>query len=115
MFGRVLDDFLARARKGQTIHPITLAESTTFALKLAEGLKKPSWIDWVFEIHTVTQTLMSAPDVERLHELIRRVKYTNAGVIRRYVEQLTQPKAELSPAQRFQIQRIEGLLRVVVA
>ncbi len=115
MLAPMLQGLLAKARDGRSIPGPIAQEATSFALRLAETGKKASWIDWLFELHTATGTLMSVPDVERLHDLVRRARYTNAGAVRRYLERLAERPETLSAAQRFQIQRIEGLLRVVVA
>jgi hypothetical protein len=115
VLSRVLVEVLARVQRGESISPGRLAEATTYALKLADGARKSAWIDWVFEVHGAAGTLISAPDIEKLHEIVRRLKYTNAGALRRYLERVAQRIPELSPAQRFQVQRLEGLLRVVSA
>jgi hypothetical protein len=114
VLARVLSAQLARAQRGDPVSPARLSESTSYAIRLAEGTKKASWIDWIFEIHYATGSLLSAPDVERLHEIVRKVRYTSSGVLRRYVEKLA-ARTDLTPAQRFQVQRLQGLLRVVSA
>jgi hypothetical protein len=115
VLSRMFVDLLARAQRGETLSATTLAEATSFALRIADGTKKPTWLDWTFEIHAATGVLMSAPDIEKLHEVVRRTKYTNVGAVRRYLSRLSQKAEELGPAQRFQLQRLEGLLRVVSA
>ncbi|MBX7195370.1 MAG: FHA domain-containing protein [Sandaracinaceae bacterium] len=115
VLSRVFVDMLARAQRGEALATAHLGEATAFALRLADGTKKPTWLDWIFEVHAASGILMSAPDVEKLHEVVRRTKYTNVGAIRRYLARLAQRADELSAPQRFQIQRLEGLLRVVSA
>ncbi len=111
---RVLLDLLARAQRGESIAPGRLAEATAYALRLADGTRKASWLDWIFEVHAATGVLMSPPDIEKLHEAVRRAKYTNVGVVRRYLTKLAQ-RTDMTAAQRFQQQRLEGILRVVSA
>jgi hypothetical protein len=115
VLSRAFVDLLARAQRGETIATGALAEATTFALRIAEGTKKPTWLDWTFEIHAATGTLMTAPDIEKLHEVVRRTRYANVAAVRRYLARLQQRADELTVAQRFQLQRLEGLLRVVSA
>ncbi len=115
VLSRAMVDLLARAQRGEMIQQATLSETTSFALRIAEGTKKPTWLDWTFEIHAATGTLMSAPDIEKLHEVVRRTRYANVAAVRRYLARLTQRADDFSVAQRFQLQRLEGLLRVVSA
>jgi hypothetical protein len=115
VLSRMFVDLLARAQRGETLSNATLAEATAFALRIADGTKKATWIDWIFEIHAAAGVLMSAPDIEKLHEVVRRTKYTNVGAVRRYLARISQKTEDLGPAQRFQLQRLEGLLRVVSA
>lgn len=114
VLSRVLAEQLGRAQRGEPVQVARLAESTSYALRLAEGTKKPSWLDWIFEAHLATGQLLSASDIERLHDIVRKVRYTNAGALRRYVEKLS-ARTDLTPGQRFQVQRLQGLLRVVSA
>lgn len=115
VLSRPLLDMLARAQRGEHLAPVALSEMTAFALRVADGTKKPTWLDWTFEIHAASGVLMSAPDIEKLHEVVRRQRYTNVAAVRRYLARLMLRTDELGPAQRFQLQRLEGLLRVVSA
>lgn len=112
---RPLADLLVRAQRGERVATSALGESTSFALRLAEGTKRAAWLDWLFDVHAATGVLMSAPDIEQLHEVVRRTRYTNVAAVRRYLARLAQHGDKLSVAQRFQVQRLEALLRVVSA
>lgn len=114
VLSKVLLDVLARAQKGPIPAP-RLAEATGYAIRLADGTRKASWVDWVFEVHAATGVLLAPQDIDRLHEIVRRIKYTNGPAVRRYLEKLAQRGGDFSPAERFQLQRIEGILRVVSA
>lgn len=115
VLSRTMVDLLGRAQRGEPVPVPTLLESTAFALRLADGTKKATWLDWIFEIHAATGAMMTPPDIETLHEVVRRTRYTNVAAVRRYLTRLTQRAGELTPAQRFQLQRLEGILRVVSA
>lgn len=112
---RSLHELLARAQRGEPISPVALSEASGFAVRIAEGTRKAPWIDWLFEIHAATGVLMSRSDIEKLHEVVRRANYTNVGAVRRYLTRVSKRAEELGPAQRFQLQQLEGLLRVVSA
>jgi hypothetical protein len=115
VLGKSMAAMLARARAGEAQTPARVAEATRYALRLAEGTKKPSWLDWVFEMHEVTGRLLGADDIERLHEVVRKLRYTNGSMVRRYLDKLRAKAGELSAADRFLLQRLEGIERVVTA
>ncbi len=115
VLSRLLSDILSRAKAGQTIQPARLAEATKYALRLAEGTKKNAWIDWVFDVHEAVGKLLGADDIERLHEIVRKLRYPGGPTMRRYLEKMREKEAELGPSERFLLQRLEGIQRVVSA
>lgn len=114
---RVLQPILAemalRAQNGEALLRPKLAEGTGYALRLAEATKKTSWIDWIFEVHTSSGHVLTTLEIDKVHEAVRRVKYMNVALIRRYVDKLR--TRELTPSERFLVQRIEAIVRVVSA
>lgn len=115
VLSRVLADVLLRAKAGQTIAPARLTEATKYALRLAEGTKKNAWIDWVFDVHDATLTLIGGDEIEKLHEIVRKLRYPGGPVMRRYLDRMRERQAELGPSERFLLQRLEGIQRVVSA
>lgn len=114
VLARVLEPLMDRARSG-TLTVARLEEGTKYALRLAEGTKRQAWIDWVFDIHTATGAMISGPHIDRLHDLVRKVKYSSGAALRRYLEKMRAKDAELTPGDRFLLQRIEGIERVISA
>lgn len=90
-----------------------LLEGIGYALRLAAGPHATRWIDWVFEVHRATERVMDTKTLDRLHELVRRSRYTNPRPLRAYLDVL-QAKV-LAPAERFLLRRLEGLERVIRA
>lgn len=88
---------------------------TLLALRLAEQLHRTRWIDWVFDVHAATQRVLPPDAVDRLYELVRKVRYEDARPIRAYLEALRGRAAEFSASERFLVKRLEGLVRVVSA
>jgi hypothetical protein len=109
----ILMDMAARAQAGEMPMRSKLGEGTSYALRLADATKKTAWIDWIFEVHTATGQVLSTLEIDKVHEVVRRVKYMNVALIRRYVDKLR--ARELSPSERFLVQRIEAIVRVVSA
>jgi len=85
------------------------------ALELAEGLRGPTWIDWVFRMHIATGRLMDAPTIEKLHEVVRSQEYRRRRYIRPYLQGVHERAAEYGAAERFLANRLEGLAQVILA
>lgn len=115
VLARMLADTLARAKSGQAVTPQRTAEATKYAMRLAEVGKKPHWIDWVFDLHEALGKLVGADDIDRLHDLVRKLRYPGGATFRRYLDRMRERSAELSPSDRFLLQRLEGIERVVSA
>lgn len=112
---KLLEPLLQRARSGATIPPARLDEATRYAIRLAEGLRKHSWLDWVFDVHAATGTLIAEAEIERLHELVRKLRYAGGAHVRKYLDRLRLRANDLKPRERFLLSRLEGIERVVSA
>lgn len=115
VLARSLHELLSRARSGDPLPAHRVREATRYALRLAEGTRRGAWLDYVFDLHTATGRLMSADDIEKIHDTVRRVRYTGAAAVRRYLDAMRARADGLGPAERFLLSRIEGLERVVSA
>ncbi|HEU4577737.1 MAG TPA: response regulator [Polyangiaceae bacterium] len=79
------------------------------ALRLAEDLQSPHWIDYVFRVYTSLSQPLSTDLIELLHDLIRAVPGTSRGAYQRYLSALRACRHEFGPGEHFLIRRIEGL------
>jgi len=108
-----MEKLMASATGTGTLDEGALLEGIGYALRLANGPKATRWIDWVFEVHGATERVMDSKTLDRLHELVRKSRYTNPKPLRAYLDVL-QAKV-LAPAERFLLRRLEGLERVIRA
>ncbi|HEY8427618.1 MAG TPA: FHA domain-containing protein [Sandaracinaceae bacterium] len=115
MLARKLKDLLADAQSGKRISEEKLFVATSYALRLAEGTRKSSWLDWIFEIHDAAARLLDADTIGRLHDLVRRIRYPGGKALKSYVEHMRRRADTFTPSQRFLLQRLEGIERVVGA
>lgn len=110
---RVLDDVLVRAQKGGA--PAVSAElaerAASYALRLASATGRGPWIDYLFQLYTALALLMPARIVDELYAAVRKVKSTDKTVSREYIVRLRVGAQTFGPADRFILQRIEGLER----
>lgn len=115
MLGRRLKEMLSEVRAGTKISDEKLFAATSYALRLAEGTRKPQWLDWIFEIHDASARLLDADAIGRLHDLVRRIRYPGGKALKSYVDNMRSRAATFTPSQRFLLQRLEGIERVVGA
>ncbi|MBZ0119565.1 MAG: FHA domain-containing protein [Sandaracinaceae bacterium] len=115
MLVRRLQELMADAQAGRPPSEDKLTAGSTYALKLAEGTKKAGWVDWIFQIHDAADRLLDADTIEKLHDLVRKIRYPGSRAFRDYMENMRQKAAGFAPRQRFLLQRLESLERVIGA
>ena len=117
-----MDSLLERAARDQSLskseeHDTDEVFSTAIgnALDLAQGLRDPKWIDWVFRMHIATGRLMDAETIEKLHQAVRSQEYNRIRYIRPYLQGIQEQAATYGPAERFLVSRLDGLAQVILA
>ena len=104
---------LARARDGQVIEPQVGEASTRYAARLAGPLNRGTWVDYCFELYKLMKKPLPASVVDELYTVVRKVKTVDLAGLRAYLVALRENAASFGPADRFLVQRIEGLERLV--
>lgn len=92
-----------------------LADGARVALALAAATGKGTWIDWVFRAYHAASAILPPETIDEIHSLARKTHYKVNNAAKSYVESLSRRVAELSPSERFIVQRIQGLLRTLLA
>jgi pSer/pThr/pTyr-binding forkhead associated (FHA) protein len=115
MLARRLQEIHEEVRSGRKLSEEQVGGATEYALKLAEGTRKGAWLDWIFEVHDARGSLLDAETIGRLHDLVRRIRYPGGKAFKSYLTNLRARAESLSPSQRFLLQRLEGIARVVGA
>ena len=111
--GPVLDRLLEVMGSTKPPDAASFERAAGLALKLCEGPSSARWITWLFDAHTRSDRMMSSSTIDRLHELVRKTRFTNPKPIRTYLTTLR--ARELSPTEKFLMRRLESLERVVSA
>jgi hypothetical protein len=109
----LLNDVLNRAREGQAIDPGVSEPAARYAARLAGATGKAAWVEYVFELYRRQRRVLPAPIIDELYTLVRKIKGLEPGGIRAYVDTLREGAATFGPADRFLMQRIEGLERQI--
>jgi hypothetical protein len=82
-----------------------------YALMLASATGSQHWVDVVLRLHSVLGRACSASVVDALYVILRKLKQPNPTELRRYVALLHARSGELGPADRFLLNRLDGLER----
>lgn len=115
MLSRRLTGMLTEAKEGKEVGPEELQAATSYAIRLAEGLKRGAWLDYVFELHDAADALIDVETIPRIHDLVRKIRYGGSATWRRYMSNLRARADSFGPSERFVLKRLEGIERVIGA
>jgi predicted component of type VI protein secretion system len=107
-----LADVVEASRAGKRLSPWLVDMAARFAAKLATSTAKGAWADYVIELYDAQLRPCPGPVVDELYNAFRKVNAVDLGRLRGYVGHLREKLASFGPAERFLIQRIEGLERL---
>ena len=102
----LLTDVMAKAREGQALEASLTEPAARYAARLGGATGKASWVEYTFELYRRQKRVLPAP-------LVRKVKGLELGGIRAYLDALREISSSYGPADRFLVQRIEGLERQI--
>lgn len=109
ILGSYLRNLLQAARIRREVDVRLAEKASMYALRIAEATGKGGWVDYVFELYTVVKRPLPAPLTERLYESLRKTPHVSISVFREYLSALRAIEAQLGPAERFLLRRLEGL------
>jgi hypothetical protein len=112
LLATLLDGLLAKLQQEPERVPAdSFQDAVVYALRLADGTGRARWVDWVFQAHAVRGRLMAATTVDELYRLVRKVKHPGGRLVTEYVAAMRAKSGDFGPADRFVLQRLEGLER----
>ncbi len=107
-----LAETLEACRSGKRLAPDHVDHAARFASKLATATLKGSWVDYVVEVYQAQGRPCPATVVDELYTAMRKVNGVDLNRLRGYLGSLRAKQGSLGPAERFLVQRIEGLERL---
>ncbi len=114
---RILSSYLRNmlqvARARGDVDPRAMEKAVTYAVRIAEVSGKGAWVDYAFDTYAVVRRPLPAPLIEKLYDVVRRASPLSANAFRQYLLALRSAEAEMGPADRFLVRRIEGLETLV--
>ncbi|MGO9833640.1 MAG: FHA domain-containing protein [Polyangiaceae bacterium] len=109
-----LADVVDASRAGKPLAPALVDVAARFAAKLATATAKGPWADCVIELYQAQGRPCSAQVIDELYNAFRKVNAVDLARLRAYLAVLHEKQATFGPAERFLLQRIEGLERLAV-
>ena len=111
----VLQSILREAKEGREV-PVGIAErAASYAVRIAWATARASWLDYVIELYTLSRRVLPGKVVDQLYDVVRKARGMHVASLRAYVAVLEEHQASFGPAERFVLQRIAGLERVVLS
>ncbi|MBX3181326.1 MAG: FHA domain-containing protein [Polyangiaceae bacterium] len=108
-----LEGVAADARAGLTVEEQTLSHAAEYAARLAVATGKGKWVDYLVDLYARVGRPLPASAVDGLYAGSAKVEGIDLPRLREYVEQLKERSASFGPSERFLLNRLEGLLRLV--
>ena len=111
----VLQSILREAREGREVASNVAERAAAYAVRLAGATGRANWLDYVVELYTLQRRILPGKLVDQLYDVVRKARGMHVASLRAYVAVLEANQAAYGPAERFVLQRISGLERVVLS
>ena len=108
-------EVLNNAQRGDALPSETIDQAAQYGVRLANATGKGSWVDYVITLYTAARRPCPGPIVDELHGVVRKTSAVDLSGLRAYVDLLRASAVGFGPADRFLVQRIEGLERLVAS
>jgi predicted component of type VI protein secretion system len=112
LLASALADVVEASRAGKRLSVQLVDTAARFAAKLATATTKGAWADYVVELYDAQGRPCPAAVVDELYNAFRRVNAVDLARLRVYLNHLREKQTTYGPAERFLLQRIEGLERL---
>jgi pSer/pThr/pTyr-binding forkhead associated (FHA) protein len=113
LIGRHLERLLEHARTTRYPDDDLFGRAALYAIRMGVAMRKPAWFDYVVRLYAILRLPFPLPIVDQLSAQIRRVPGISRPQLRDYVGQLRLVAGQMSADQRFRLQRVESLERLV--
>lgn len=111
LLASVLADVIEASRAGRPLPVSLVDQAAKFSARLATSTGKGGWADYVIELYAAQNRPPPAAVIDELYNAMNKVTAVDVGRLRDFVVQIQGRSASLGPADRFLLQRLEGLER----
>lgn len=114
ILGPALQALLASIRPERGVMREALERAAGYALRLADTTNRVEWIDFTLDLHAKSGRPPSVELIDELHRLVRRIPGVSVTKVRACISSLRDKSNAFGPNERFALQRLEGLERVII-
>jgi hypothetical protein len=114
LLGTALGNMLKQAQAGAPLAPASASRAASYAVRIADATSKPRWVDYCFELYSAQSRPLPSDVVDHLYVVLRKINGVAVSGFRSYLEKLKSVAPSFSPTDRFVLQRIEGLERLIL-
>jgi hypothetical protein len=114
LLGTALNNMLKAVHGGSVLAPASAARAASYAVRIADATGRARWIDYSFELYRLLARPLPGEIVDQLYVVLRKVSGVAISDFRAYLEKLRAAAPTFSPTDRFVLQRIEGLERLIL-
>lgn len=114
LLGTALGNMLKQLQSGNVISPASAARAASYAVRIADATGRARWIDYCFELYSELGRPLPGDVVDQLYVVLRKLSGVAISGFRAYLEKLRAVASSFSPTDRFVLQRIEGLERLIL-
>ena len=113
LLATAMNHVLLAATQARELAPGVIVRAATYAGKLAEATGHGKWLDYTIELYAALRRPIPIELVDQMYAVLRRVNAVNLPALRAYISTLQAQATSYAPNERFAIQRLEGLERLV--
>lgn len=114
LLGTALNNMLRQVQGGAPFAPASAARAASYAVRIADATGKARWVEYCFELYLSLQRPLPGEVVDQLYVVLRKINGVAVSGFRQYLEKLRSVALTFSPTDRFVLQRIEGLERLIL-
>jgi hypothetical protein len=114
LLGTALGNMLKQVQSGAALAPASAARAASYAVRIADATGRARWVDYCFELYSAQSRPLPSEVVDQLYVVLRKVSGVALVGFRAYLERLRLAAQGFSPTDRFVLQRIEGLERLIL-
>jgi hypothetical protein len=114
LLGTALGNMLKQVQGGATLAPASAARAASYAGRIADATGRARWVDYCFELYAAQNRPLPSDVVDQLYVVLRKISGVALAGFRAYLEKLRLVASSFSPTDRFVLQRLEGLERLIL-
>ena len=114
MLATALGNLLKAVLGGSHLAPASAARAASYAVRIADATGRGRWVDYCFELYSALGRPLPGEVVDQLYVVLRKISGVGVSGFRTYLEKLKAAASTFSPTDRFVLQRIEGLERLIL-